>query len=128
MRINYIAIALGFVATLTLMSLQYWFYVEAPIEAVREPVRPMWLKYGAPIYIAIQAILPGVIAGYIAKENGLFHAGIAAVLGALVVPIIYSDFTGGYWNGVFVYVFDIGVFITISGLLGEKLSKKRVAL
>ena len=130
MRINFIAIVLGFIATLFLTYFQFWFYTEGCWSAIRSTsgLESVWIRYVEPVYVAIQSIIPGVIAGYVAKKNGMFHAGMVAILGALVSSIYFSEFTGGYLNAVFSYIFRIGIFITISGLLGEKLSQKHIAL
>ena len=123
MKLNYIAILAGLIMYCLLIVIHHWIMfgeTAGSLRALFDEIT-VWHLYIQPLYINVSAIAPGFIAGRMAKQHGLIHAGIVALLGAFLAPLITNLYSGvnSYALGVYWGITTNGVLCTFSGLVGE---------
>ena len=122
MRVNYVAILAGLGTYCVLIVIHHWmtFGGTSFLRALFDEIT-VWDLYIQPLYIVVNAVAPGYIAGRISKQHGLVHAGIVALLGAFLAPLITKLYSGvdSYALGVYWGFTSHGVLCTFSGLVGE---------
>ena len=123
MKLNYVAILAGLVTYCVLIAIHNWVIYGETASSLRAlfDERTIWNLYIQPLYTVMNAVAPGYIAGRIAKQHGLVHAGIVALLGAFLAPLITNLYSGvnSYALGVYWGITTNGVLCTFSGLVGE---------
>lgn len=123
MKLNLVAILIGTALYLLLALLQQWMvFVDADL-----PIHGMFDElsnrvYVVQLYIVFNAVLPGYVTGRIAKNRVLLHAGIVAIAGASLAPVVTDLYIGSnnYWLALFWGLMEYGVICTLSGLLGGR--------
>jgi len=122
MKLNYVAILAGLSTYCVLIVIHHWMTFGGPsfLLALFDEIT-IWDLYIQPLYSVVSAIAPGYVAGRIAKQHGLVHAGIVALLCALLTPLITKLYSGGgnYALEVYWVIITSGVLCTFSGLVGE---------
>lgn len=122
MKINYVAILAGLGTYCVLTVIHHWmtFGGSSFLRALFDEIT-VWDLYIQPLYSIVNAVAPGYVAGRIAKQHGLVHAGIVALFGALLTPLITKLYSGGgnYALEVYWVIITSGVLCTFSGLVGE---------
>ncbi len=121
MMLNYVAILAGLGTYCVLIVIHHWvtFGGTSFFRALFDEIT-LWDLYIQPLYLVVNAVALGYIAGRMAKQQGLVHAGIIALLGAFLAPLITKLYSGGiYALDVYWGLTNHGVLCMFSGLVGE---------
>lgn len=125
MKPNFTAILVGTAVYLLLIVIHHWVLFSGIRSALFDS--PSAWDYISPLYVAVNAVVPGYVAGRVAKQSGLIHAGIVAILGAIIAPFVTDLYIGSnsHWMAIYWGLTQYGVLCTVSGLLGEYHAQKR---
>jgi len=107
-----------------LSSFVNWWYAPIPHDDLPERIVSSWpwRIFGWSIYL-----IPGFIAGFVARRSGLMHG---AIVGALTAPIMaVFVYVMGFWSNVetssLIYGLVLGlVWCSIAGLIGQLVAFK----